>query len=199
MNVAVSLSQGDWLMRVDGDDILHPDRVRLTALAIQKYPQATAISGKLHPFSGTPQIVTNPKDQELEYIVADYNSYKNGHCLLKGVQWWGCMMTVSRRIFQVFGNLPKDCGIMDDTFFASRALMLGQFVIIKNGYLLYYRRHEGNISSFSEKNNLRKKLRLFLLTGDVSGCIILKDQEKRRKFNGKTSYKRLPSRCFLPL
>lgn len=158
MNVAVSLSHGDWLMRVDGDDILHPDRVRLTALAIQKYPQATAISGKLHPFSDTPQFVTNPKDNELEYIVVDRSSYRDGNCLIKGVQWWGCMMTVSRSIFQVFGKLPKDCGIMDDTFFASRALMLGQFVIIKNGYLLYYRRHEGNISSFSEKNNSIKYL-----------------------------------------
>lgn len=153
MNVAVSLSHGDWLMRVDGDDILHPDRVKLTAHAICKYPNATAISGKLQPFETQPEEVQNPTPEQLEYIVADRSDYVTGKATVKGIQWWGCMMTVSRRIFSEFGDLPPACGIMDDTFFASRALMLGQFVIIRNGYLLYYRRHSGNISSFRSKKD----------------------------------------------
>ena len=35
MNTAVSLSSGDWIMRVDGDDIVHQDRLKLTAHAIK--------------------------------------------------------------------------------------------------------------------------------------------------------------------
>lgn len=150
MNVAVSLSHGDWLMRVDGDDILHPDRTRLTALAIMKYPDATAISGKLIPFEDKPQRVSNPSDEELDFAVAD-KSQLTAHQKPAYLEWWGCMMTMSRRIFTEFGDLPAICNVLDDTMFATRALMLGPFVIIRNGILLYYRRHADNISSESDK------------------------------------------------
>lgn len=150
MNVAVSLSHGDWLMRVDGDDILHPDRTRLTALAIKKYPDASAISGKLIPFSHTPNFCENPADEQLEFLVADYTNFQFGNkpC---GLEWWGGTMTLSRRIFTHFGHLPSECYVLDDTMFATRALMLGQFIIIQNGIFLYYRRHADNISSASSQ------------------------------------------------
>lgn len=146
MNVAVSLSHGDWLMRVDGDDILHPDRTRLTALAIMLHPEATAISGKLIPFEHTPPLASNPPDDSLNYLVVDKTQLSPNR-KPSGFEWWGCMMTLSRRIFTEFGDLPACCNVLDDTMFASRALMLGQFVIIRNGILLYYRRHANNISS----------------------------------------------------
>ena len=146
MNVAVSMSKGDWLMRVDGDDILHPDRVRLTALAIMKYPHATAISGKLIPFETEYQPVTNPTDTDLLYKVYSVKDF-TANQEPAGLEWWGCMMTMHRSIFDIFGPLPQQCYVLDDTMFATRALMLGEFVIIENGVLLYYRRHAGNISS----------------------------------------------------
>ncbi len=146
MNRAVALSSHPWLMRVDGDDILHPDRARLTALAIMRYPDVKAISGHLVPFSDEPAPVTNPSDDELIFVesrASDLDKNKNTH----GVEWWGCMMTMSRDIFTEFGDLPAECAVLDDTMFATRALMLGSFVIVKNGTMLYYRRHAGNISS----------------------------------------------------
>ena len=152
MNVAVSLAKGDWLMRVDGDDILHPDRVRLTALAIMKHPHAIAISGKLSPFETEYQSVTNPTDKDLRYKVysiKDFTSEKEP----VGLEWWGCMMTMHRSIFDVFGPLPQECYVLDDTMFATRSLMLGDFVIIENGTLLYYRRHTANISSLRITGN----------------------------------------------
>lgn len=146
MNVAVQLSKNDWLMRVDGDDILHPDRTRLTALAIQKHPNAAAISGKLVPFSSEIKEVRNVSDDELIFKV--YNKSDITPCSVPaGLEWWGCMMCLSRKLFSVFGNIPAECYTLDDTLFAARALMLGDFVIIENGILLYYRRHEANISS----------------------------------------------------
>ena len=153
MNTAVKLSKFDWIMRVDGDDILHPDRTRLSALAIQKFPEATAISGKLIPFAETYTPVENVNDNELkfrEYSIKDITT----HSIPTGLEWWGCMMCMSRRIFSEFGDLPSSCYTLDDTMFASRALMLGSFVIIENGVLLYYRRHAGNISSEANTQNL---------------------------------------------
>lgn len=151
MNIAVSLSKGDWLMRVDGDDILHPDRTRLTALAISKYHQATAISGRLVPFKDKIQKSENPDDEHLIYKSYSYRDISE-HEIPRGLEWWGCMMTISRRIFTEFGDLPAICNVLDDTMFATRALMLGEFIIIENGTLLYYRRHEGNISSESQNS-----------------------------------------------
>lgn len=153
MNTAVKLSQYDWLMRVDGDDILHPDRTRLTSLAIQKFPDVTAVSGKLIPFSKTYTPFENVNDAELrfrQYSIVDVTDYS----IPTGLEWWGCMMTISRRIFTEFGDLPASCYTLDDTMFASRSLMLGRFIIIENGVLLYYRRHAGNISSDANTENL---------------------------------------------
>lgn len=146
MNVAVSLAKCNWYMRVDGDDILHPDRVRLTALAIMKHPGATAISGRLIPFESYYQETKNQDDNELSFNVFSIKDFTPTR-EPEGLEWWGCMMTIHRSVFDVFGPLPSECNVLDDTMFATRALMLGNFVIIVNGYLLYYRRHSGNISS----------------------------------------------------
>lgn len=151
MNTAVALSSGDWIMRVDGDDILHPDRVRLSAAAILKHPGAIAVSGQLTAFSNTPPPVQNPPPDQLQYLVAD-KSQMASHKKPAGLQWWGGVMTMSRRIFTEFGELPPVCNVLDDTMFATRTLMLGQFVIILNATLLYYRRHGGNISSQTDAN-----------------------------------------------
>jgi len=145
MNTAVGLSHGDWLMRVDGDDVLHPDRVRLTARAILLHPGAIAVSGQFVAFADTPQPTVNPPDNELKYMVADRFSFA-GKRKPAGLTWWGGLMTMHRSIFQTFGNLPVNCGILDDTFFGTRSLMLGKFVIILNGILIYYRRHGNNIA-----------------------------------------------------
>lgn len=159
MNIAAGLAKGDWLMRVDGDDILHPDRVRLTALAIMKYPRAKAISGKLIPFESHYQPVANPPDTNLHYNIFSINDFKPKK-EPNGLEWWGCMMTMHRSIFDVFGPLPSECNVLDDTMFATRALMLGKFVIIENGILLYYRRHCGNISSSRlHENSIRSLIK----------------------------------------
>ena len=76
------------------------------------------------------------------------------------------MMCMSRRIFAEFGNLPAECYTLDDTMFASRALMLGSFVIIENGILLYYRRHSGNISSNRDNGNDLNLLQLIKQDAD---------------------------------
>ncbi len=146
MNLAVSLASHPWLMRVDGDDVLHPDRARLSALTIKKYPDAVAVAGRLETFSGLPHTVVNPPDEQLRFVVnkaADLDAHKNVHRL----EWWGGMMTLSRELFTHFGLLPAHCAILDDTMFATRALMLGSFVVVENGMMLYYRRHENNISA----------------------------------------------------
>lgn len=164
MNIAVSLSEGDWLVRVDGDDVMHPDRLRLTALAIRRFPGATGISGARSVFSGEPVPVTNPPDAELTFLVASKDDYRNGG-EPKGLSWWGCAMAFSRRIFTEFGDMPAECAVLDDTMFATRILMLGQFVVIRNGYMIYYRRHAGNISSVEWQD---KSFRCMLKT-DAAG------------------------------
>ena len=152
MNTAVSLSSGDWIMRVDGDDIVHPERLKLTAHAIRKFPQAVAISGQLHLFEGQTKPIANPQIGELEYLVANRQENNAANAPMRAMSWWGGAMTMARRVFTAFPPIPSDCGIMDDTFFGARSLLLGDFVIIRNACFLYYRRHENNISSIAISN-----------------------------------------------
>lgn len=159
MNAAVKLAKYDWLMRVDGDDILHPDRTRLTALAISLHPEASAISGQLIPFTKNIVPVQNVEDSKLLYRSYNYTDFTDKE-KPANLEWWGCMMCLSRRIFTVFGDLPAICNVLDDTMFATRALMLGDFIIIENGILLYYRRHEGNISSAT--NHSQQSIRQYM-------------------------------------
>ncbi len=148
MNAAVLLSHGDWLMRVDGDDVLHPDRLRLTALAIARHPHATAIAGQRSTFTDCITPATNPADEELSFSFWNRRDFDaEGTLRHGGLEWWGCVMSFTRRIFTEFGDMPPVCAVLDDTMFATRALMLGDFVIITNATLLYYRRHSGNVSS----------------------------------------------------
>ena len=150
MNIAVKLAKYDWLMRVDGDDILHPDRTRLSALGILQHPEAVTVAGGLIPFSDKITPVTNPKAEDIifkSYHYADFTEYEAP----RGLTWWGGTMCMNRRIFEVFGDLLKDCSVLDDTVFATRSLMLGDIIIAENATFLYYRRHESNISSAGDK------------------------------------------------
>ena len=152
MNIAIQFAKGDWFMRVDGDDILHPDRVRLSAKAIIEHPNAVAVSGKFAYFETDYQPVTNPGDSDIRYNVFSFNDFETKR-IPSGLEWWGGIMTMHRSIFDTFGPLPHECHVLDDTMFATRSLMLGDFVIIENAVLLYYRRHGGNISSSCDKEN----------------------------------------------
>lgn len=159
MNIAVKLARGDWFMRVDGDDILHPDRVRLSAKAITRHPNAVAVSGQFSYFESNYQPITNPDDYNIHYKIFNLKDFHS--CKIPvGLEWWGGLMTMHRRIFDTFGPLPQECHVLDDTMFATRSLMLGDFVIIENAVLLYYRRHGGNISSScANVNSIREMVR----------------------------------------
>lgn len=152
MNTAVGLSQNDWLMRVDGDDILHPDRTRLSALAILSDAEAVAVSGQYIHFTDRYTPVSNPPDSEL--VFDSYNHHQfTPHSKPANLAWWGGLMTMSRRIFTEFGDMPPECDVLDDTMFGVRSLMLGNMVIIRNATLLYYRRHSSNVSSSNANDN----------------------------------------------
>lgn len=146
MNNGIKLAHYEWIMRMDGDDIMHPDRVKLTAEAILKNPDSVAFCGRYKYFSTYPEQVTNPPGENLIYYKHSYKDFTE-KTSPKNLEWWGGIMCMHRSIFDTFGPLPLDCDVLDDTMFATRALMLGEFVSIINAVFIYYRRHENNVSS----------------------------------------------------
>lgn len=146
MNNGIKLARYDWIMRMDGDDIMHPDRVKLTAEAILKHPDAVAFCGRYKYFDTEPESVTNPEPEDLIYIKHSYQDFTEKSSP-ENLEWWGGIMCMHRSIFDTFGPLPLECDVLDDTMFATRALMLGKFVSITNAVFIYYRRHENNVSS----------------------------------------------------
>ena len=117
-----------------------------------EHPNAVAVSGQFSYFETDYQRITNPDDSEIRYKVFSFNDFKS-NTIPSGLEWWGGIMTMHRSIFDTFGPLPHECHILDDTMFATRSLMLGEFIIIENAVLLYYRRHGGNISSSCDEQH----------------------------------------------
>lgn len=146
MNNGIKLARYDWIMRMDGDDIMHPDRVKLTAEAILQHPEAVAFCGRYKYFSTEPEHVVNPLPADLTYFKHSYKDFTEKSSP-NNLEWWGGIMCMHRSIFDIFGPLPLECDVLDDTMFATRALMLGEFVSITNAVFIYYRRHENNVSS----------------------------------------------------
>ena len=147
MNKGLELASGDWIMRMDGDDIMHKDRVSLSAEAIKRYPNATAICGRYKYFSGdNVPVVQNPALHELSFTVNNHLDFSRGIKPAE-LEWWGGIMCIKRSVFDYFGPMPPECDVLDDTMFATRSLMLGDFVSMTNAIMIYYRRHENNVSS----------------------------------------------------
>lgn len=151
MNNGVKLARGEWIMRMDGDDIMHPDRVQITAAAIQKFPEAVAICGRYKYFTDKPEEHINPEAARLNYLVHSYKDFTEKSAPAN-LEWWGGIMCMHKSIFEHFGPLPLSCDVLDDTMFGTRALMLGKFVSITNAVMIYYRRHENNVSSENKEH-----------------------------------------------
>ena len=146
MNNGIKLAQGEWIMRMDGDDIMHEDRVRLTSEIICNNPDIVAVCGRYQHFKTTPQAVKNPDYKDLKIQINDYQDITPNE-VPQNLEWWGGIMCMKRSIFDIFGPLPSECDVLDDTMFATRALMLGKYASVTNATFIYYRRHENNVSS----------------------------------------------------
>lgn len=159
MNEGVKHARGNWIMRMDGDDIMHPDRVKLTAEAIVRYPEATAICGRFRYFSTTVPNVENPELDNIIFLEHDYKNF-TANSKPAELEWWGGIMCMKRSVFDRFGPMPKECDVLDDTMFATRSLMLGSFITLPNSIMIYYRRHENNVSSEkSDSSTLREMIK----------------------------------------
>lgn len=53
LNAGIRVARSPWIVRVDGDDLLPPDRLELTKQAIQSFPQAKLLAGAYDVISET--------------------------------------------------------------------------------------------------------------------------------------------------
>lgn len=146
MNEGMKYAHGEWIMRMDGDDVMHEDRVSITARIIAEYPAASAICGRYKYIHNTITREANPPYNKLKIYEHSYKDFSQQN-KPRELEWWGGIMCMKREIFDFFGPMPLACDTLDDTMFATRSLMLGTFISVTNAVLIYYRRHENNISS----------------------------------------------------
>ena len=149
-NHAVSLAQGDWIVRADDDDISAIDRCTATAKAIMAVPGCSFIGiSSRHSFTDEAEkdIIKHagkPHDGGIVYTVTDirrdsldkvrFNFDK--HCYLA----WNI------EVFKAFGNLPPQAFLADDYILFFRASIMGKGILLSEPPLYFIRRNNLNQS-----------------------------------------------------
>jgi glycosyltransferase involved in cell wall biosynthesis len=147
---AVSLTSGEWIVIMAGDDISAPIRVRALMETAASHPNSAGIASHFHEVTS---------DGQIRYIALDESRR------MQKMQEWtlGRVMSVMRHIdgcyfllgasatwrrdvFEKFPQLPDDKSINEDFILTWRAIMLGGTRIIEQD-LIGYRKHSASLSA----------------------------------------------------
>lgn len=159
LQCAVDLSQGEWIVKFDGDDIARADRISSLAALTEEYPGYLIYSHDCNEIDqdGNPLHGRILPDEE-SVVVRPYKKcvfdISHVHCPFAGNAIY------HRSLFSDFGNLPSGSGIADDMMLALRAHLKKSGVVKSGKRCSYYRRHHNNICNFvnvSPRDTLLKR------------------------------------------
>lgn len=141
-NKIMDLATGEIVVVAAGDDISVPNRVSKTIQIFSSHPGATFVSFSDITIDKEGEIISQPNIIHGGCVnTLSLHKYLIGHNLLLS----GASRAYKKRVFEVFGPLNSSCPT-EDTPYLLRCLMMG-FGVISNDVGIYYRRHEGNLSS----------------------------------------------------
>lgn len=142
MYKGVQLASHPIIIRGDGDDIALSSRVRYMMHLLAQHPHAAAITHCFKDFqSGSPlPTLQVPPIDDLKYITFGIDDFADTAKANK-VSWWGNTLLMKREVFDNFGPFSASIGLLEDTMFFQRIMLLGSIINITNAQLLYYRRH----------------------------------------------------------
>ncbi|STO32265.1 Spore coat polysaccharide biosynthesis protein spsA [Fusobacterium necrogenes] len=139
-------STGDYIFLVDQDDIWELDKVDKIIKSLRKYDLVVHNA----------KIINSNDDVILKETFFDIRNSKKG--ILKNLyknRYIGCCMAFNRKILEKVLPFPKDIP-MHDSWIGLIAELYGN-VYFETETLIYYRRHENNVTELNNSKNKKLK------------------------------------------
>lgn len=141
VNEIISRTSGDWVIYAAGDDVFFPNRCAEIMKAVDKYPEALAVTSEWIDINdaGEEQKPYRPL-ADAEYTVWTIQN------ILKGKTVWanGCAAAYSRTVLDM---TPMPPGVRTDDFFYSLLAFLKGSIVRINKRLLLFRSWNGSMTN----------------------------------------------------
>lgn len=153
INRIIEVSQGELIMAAAGDDISLPHRTQATYEAWEASGRkATSIHSRIIQIDENGQTMSEVFRDEV--CVGEHRLIEQKTRPMRYVQTlepliYGCAHGFSRKLFDVFGNLPDEV-IHEDNAIGFRSVLAGQLLFI-NEPLVKYRIHGNNVYIRTQK------------------------------------------------
>jgi len=164
VNRLVELARGELIVTAAGDDISLPDRTQLVYEAWEASGrQATSIHSGITQIDDVGRKIEQIFKRDCDRFSERFTQHRAeplAYVRTLEPMIFGCAHSFSRRLFEIFGNLPDEV-IHEDNSLAFRTALAGQFSFI-NLPLVQYRVHGHNVYITSQKystdlGNLRRE------------------------------------------
>lgn len=156
VNKVLELSHGDFIVGADGDDVSLPHRT-------QNIYETWERSGRQATYIYSNFIQIDKNGQTIEQIfkwitspTVEREVEPLAHVQTRQPGIFGCGHAYSRRLFQIFGNLPEHI-IHEDNVLAFRSILNGRRLLVVNEPLLKYRLHDNNVFLGSRTRSVNLK------------------------------------------
>ena len=135
-NHAVSLAQGDWIIRADDDDISAIDRCSVIGKVVSSIPDCTYVATESSYYFqdeeeaaavGTSRI---PCAQGMSAREIDIRTMSPGQCSFLSPEYSFKAWNIA--CFRTFGDIPEEAYLADDYILYFRASVLGKGVLVDN-------------------------------------------------------------------
>ena len=142
-NIAISLSRGQFLARMDADDISFPDRLEKQLQYLKKNPDVVAVGG---------QCITIDSDN----LIIGHKKFPTNPDQLTSMLFWAVpiqqpsMMVNRKKLPKNFTLYDKAKTSAEETTLMFRMLKYGKLSNLSD-YLLYYRQLPGSLSHLNPK------------------------------------------------
>lgn len=163
-NAGASQAAGEYLVFLDGDDILKPWALAVYGRIVEAYSPKLILS-RFSKFRGTPPILDPSIPREIEIVGYDHLVEKDRPAPSGGT----CLVIEHQTFWEVDGWTP-DFGPMEDYDLAVKLAYAGQAVQILAPSLVLYRIHTTNAS-----HDIR---------GLIRGCLKLLSADRSNKHSG---------------
>ncbi len=156
-NHAVSLAQGDWIIRADDDDISTIDRCTVIGKVISSIPGCTYVateSSKIFKDEEEDSAVETsriPCAQEMHPRVVDIRTMSPGQCAFLSEEY--SFKAWNMACFRTFGDIPETAYLADDYILYFRASVLGKGVLVDNANAVLVRNNSLHQSIGSDNKN----------------------------------------------